>query len=117
MGVAELETQPFIFREEGSGTRMAMGRALRDCGFDPARLAVVAEMGSTEAVLQGIKAGLGLSILSSLAVADDLRKGTLTSVALENPRIQRPFYLAQRKNRQLSPLALAFRRYLVGGDS
>lgn len=117
VGVEELEAQPFILREEGSGTRMVMGRALKDYGFDPARLAVVAEMGSTEAVLQGIKAGLGLSILSSLAVADDLRKGMLTSVPLKNLRIQRPFYLAQRKNRHLSPLALAFRRHLVGGNS
>lgn len=113
VAVEELEGQPFILREEGSGTRMVMSRALKNHGFDPIRLFAVAEMGSTEAVLQGIKASLGISILSSLAVADEVRQGNLVTVPLKDLRIRRPFYLAQRKNRQLSPLALAFRRHIT----
>jgi DNA-binding transcriptional LysR family regulator len=116
VAVEDLEGESFILREEGSGTRMVMSRALKDAGFDPARLAVVAEMGSTEAVLQGIKAGLGISILSSLAVADHVRQGSLVTVPLKDLRIRRPFYLAQRKNRQLSPSALAFRHHLTSGQ-
>jgi DNA-binding transcriptional LysR family regulator len=108
----ELESEPFILREQGSGTRLVMSQVLREHGVDPAKLRVVAEMGSSEAVRQGIKSRLGISILSSLAVAEDLRRGDLVTVPLEGMCIRRPFYLVRRKGRQLSPLALAFYEHL-----
>jgi len=108
----ELENEPFILREQGSGTRLVMSEALREHGFDPVKLRVVAEMGSSEAVRQGIKSRLGVSILSSLAVAEDVKRGDLVTVPLEGMCIRRPFYLVCRKGRQLSPLALAFYEHL-----
>jgi DNA-binding transcriptional LysR family regulator len=69
-------------------------------------------MGSSEAVRQGIKSRLGISILSSLAVAEDLQRGDLVTVPLEGVCIRRPFYLVRRKGRQLSPLAHAFYEHL-----
>lgn len=108
----ELTSEPFILRERGSGTRIVTFHAFEAAGFDPLRLKPVAEMGTTEAVRQGIKAGIGVSILSSQAVAEDLERGTLVSIALEGARILRPFFLAQRKNRQSSPLCAAFIEHL-----
>jgi len=107
-----LAEEPFILRERGSGTRIVMNQALEASGFDPVRLRVVAEMGSTEAVRQGIKARIGISILSSQAVAEDLERGTLFGIALKGVRLYRPFYLAQRKSRQISPLGAAFLNHL-----
>lgn len=107
-----LEGVPFILRERGSGTRMVMARALEAHGFSPSKLSVVAEMGSTEAVRQSIKARIGVSILSARAVAEDLERGTLAAVPLEGLRFFRPFYLVQRKNRQVSPLCTAFLEHL-----
>ena len=110
--LSSLAEEAFILRERGSGTRMVMNQALEASGFDPTSLKVVAEMGSTEAVRQGIKARIGVSILSSQAVAEDLERGTLFGVALKGVRLNRPFYLAQRKNRQISPLGTAFLNHL-----
>jgi DNA-binding transcriptional LysR family regulator len=110
--LGQLEGQPFILREEGSGSRLAAAQALSEAGFEPSRLSAVAEMGSTEAVRQGVKAGIGVAILSSLAVAEDLRQGALCSVPIEGVRIRRSFYLARRKGRQLSPLAMAFLEHI-----
>lgn len=103
---------PFILRERGSGTRMVMTQALEKQGFSPSRLSVMAEMGSTEAVRQGIKARIGISILSARAVAEDVTVGTLVVVPLEGARLHRSFYLARRKNRQISPLCTAFLEHL-----
>jgi DNA-binding transcriptional LysR family regulator len=108
ISVEELPGEPFIHRERGSGTRMAMTRILEDHGFDPSRLMGVAEMGSTEAVRQGIKARIGASILSREAVAEDIRHGSLVAVEIEGIAFLRPLYLIQRKNRQTSPLGAAF---------
>ena len=108
----ELVNQPFILRERGSGTRRTMTQALEGYGFNPSRLHVVAEMGSTEAVRQGIRARIGVSILSSHAVDEDVRRGTLASIEIKDVLIHRSFYLVQRKGRQLSPLCIAFLKHL-----
>ncbi len=104
----ELKEEPFILRERGSGTRMVMNRILEESGFDVSKIPVVAEMGSTEAVRQGIKAKIGISILSLHAVVEDIEHGLLTRVDIENTRFLRPLYLIQRRNRQMSPLCTAF---------
>ncbi|MCK8602449.1 selenium metabolism-associated LysR family transcriptional regulator [Desulfoferrobacter suflitae] len=108
----ELAGQPFIMREQGSGTRKVMSETLREHGFDLASLSVVAEMGSTEAVRQAIKARIGISILSYHSIAEDLHNKSLVAPPIEGLRISRPFYLIQRKNRQVSPLCTAFLNYL-----
>jgi len=112
----ELSAVPFLLREEGSGTRSVTFETLRDRGFDPSKLDVVAEMGSTEAIRQGIKARLGISILSTLAIREDLQNGTLVRIPIHDVRMVRPLYLVQRKNRQLTPLALAFLDFLIKKD-
>ncbi len=104
--------EPFILRERGSGTRLVMLEALKELSVEVSQLQVVAEMGSTEAVRQAIKAGIGVSILSSLSVAEDLQRGSLVQVPIKGLKILRPIYLVQRKNRQISPLAQAFLDHL-----
>lgn len=112
VSLEELAGEPFILRERGSGTRIVMNQALEAHGFSPTKLNIVAEMGSTEAIRQGIKAGIGISILSHRAVAEDLRHGSLFAVPLAGIRFSRPFFLVQRKNRQMSPLCSAFLNHL-----
>ncbi len=112
VGLDELGGMAFVSRERGSGTRMVMMQALEARGLAPARLNVVAEMGSTEAVRQAVKARIGVAILSSYAVKEDIERGTLCTVQLNGVQIQRPFYVARRKNRELSPLCSAFLEHL-----
>jgi DNA-binding transcriptional LysR family regulator len=111
----ELKTEPFILREQGSGTRMVMKRILEKNRFDLSKIAVVAEMGSTEAVREGIKSKIGVSILSLHAVAEDVDHGLLARVRIKNLRFSRPLYLIRRRNRQLSPLCTAFLNHIRGG--
>jgi DNA-binding transcriptional LysR family regulator len=112
VALEHLASEPFILRERGSGTRIVTFQALEGAGFDPSRLKPVAEMGSTEAIRQGIKAGIGVSVLSAQAVAEDVERKTLVAVPLEGLRIHRPFYLALRRNRRSSPLCAAFIAHL-----
>jgi len=112
ISVEEMTTEPFILREMGSGTRMVMAKILEDHAFDPSRLHVVAEMGSTEAVRQGIKAGIGISILSSHAVEEDIQQGRLAAIEIEGMRFLRPLYMILRKNKQMPPICSAFVDFL-----
>lgn len=108
----ELLDVPFILREPGSGTRMEMTKSLKDAGVECSHFQVVAEMGSNEAVRQGVRSRIGVAIMSSLSVAEDIERGTLVTVPINGLSMPRSFYLVQRKNRQLSPLALAFYDHL-----
>ncbi|MEA3465277.1 MAG: selenium metabolism-associated LysR family transcriptional regulator [Thermodesulfobacteriota bacterium] len=108
----ELTDTPFIMREPGSGTRMEMTQALKGVGVECAHFQVVAEMGSNEAVRQGVRARIGVAILSLLSVQEDLDRGTLVNVPVQGLTISRSFYLIQRRSRQLSPLAMAFNQHL-----
>ncbi len=110
--IEQIADEPFIFREKGSGTRIVMTRALEAAGLPMSRMRVIAEMGSTEAVRQAVKARIGVAIVSSQAVAEDLERRTLVALPLKEMQISRPFYLAQRKNRQPSPLCTAFLNHL-----
>lgn len=108
----ELYGQPFIVRERGSGTQMAVKEILGSRGLDFGRLLVAAEMPNTEAVRQSIKAGLGLGILSRLAVAAELAYGDLVAVRLRGVELQRPLYLVQRLGRDLPPVYAAFGKFV-----
>lgn len=104
---------PFVFREPESGTRRVIGDILEKEGIRESALKVVAEIGSTAAVKEAVKAGIGISILSKRAVADDLDCGKLVTLAIQGQDLRRPFYLVRRKNRELSPIANSFVDYMM----
>ena len=89
-----------------------MEQTLKQHGFEPTLLRIVAEMGSTEAIKQGIKAGIGVSILSRIALIDELRAGSVEIVAIAGVTLQRSFYIIRHRGRTLSPLCQTFERFL-----
>lgn len=112
ISVRDLARAPFIMREPGSGTRAVMLAALKKKGLDAGDLEVVAEMGSTEAVRQAVKAGLGVSILSRLAVADELKSKTLEAVRVKGLDLGREFFVVTHRKRTRSPVCSAFLEFL-----
>jgi DNA-binding transcriptional LysR family regulator len=96
--------QPLILREEGSGTRQEMERILEGKGFSVGALRLAGIFGSTEAVKQAVKAGLGVAILSRLAVRDDLKDGSLREVRIRGVEMKRKIFLVTHPKRSL-PLA------------
>ncbi|MBL4903408.1 MAG: LysR family transcriptional regulator [Desulfocapsa sp.] len=104
--------EPFILRERASGTRKVFSRILEKHGLKESSLQEVAEIGSTAAIKEAVKAGLGVSVLSRRAVRDEVDCGRLVTVKIHGNRMYRPFYLIQRKNRALSPVVSVFLEYL-----
>jgi DNA-binding transcriptional LysR family regulator len=75
---AELAATPLVVREQGSGTRDTVTRALAEIGVT---LAVpLVELGSTTAVRGAVMAGTGPAVISELAVATELAEGRLVTV-------------------------------------
>lgn len=112
VSIEEVLEEPFILREPESGTRKVFSGILKENDLAESSLKEVAEIGSTAAIKEAVKAGMGVSILSRLAVKDEVDCGRLVTVTLSGKSLYRPFYLIQRKNRALSPVASVFLEYL-----
>lgn len=108
----DLLKEPFIIRENGSGTRKSIQRSFEQKGRTLRKLNVTAEMGSTEAVLQAVKADAGVSILSELAVVDDVRTGRLKALKIKGVDLTQRFYLTRLSKRTPSPLCKSFFDFL-----
>ena len=112
VAAAQLLKEPYIARERGSGTLQSIRESLKRQGHDLEDLNIVAEMGSTEAIRQGIREGIGVSILSTLAVAEDLAAGRLKALNVEGLQLVRRFFITRHRQRSTSPLAAAFIEFL-----
>jgi DNA-binding transcriptional LysR family regulator len=111
--VEALKTEPFIQREEGSGTRRIMGEHLEKAGFSLTDLNTVAVVGSSDAVRQAVKAGLGVSILSIRALQDDIQAGRISAVRLKGLQLERSFSIILLKGKSRSLLCQVFLDFLM----
>jgi DNA-binding transcriptional LysR family regulator len=109
----DLKGQPFILREQGSGTRKIMEERLEKAGCSIADLNIEAIVGSSDAVRQSVKAGLGISILSLRALMDDIEAGRLAAVRVAGVKMERHFYVILLKGRTRSPLCKAFLDFIL----
>ena len=75
-------------------------------------MTIISEMGSTAAVIQGIKSSVGISILSTIAVTEELKTGSLKALKIKELSLKRSFYLTRHKHRSASPLCNAFIAFL-----
>ena len=100
-----VQKEPFILRELGSGTRAVEERALARLKL-PVRVAMA--LGSTEAIKRVVAEGMGLAIVSQLAVHAECAAGTLAVLPVAGLRIERPLHLVRRKGRRDGPALQAF---------
>jgi DNA-binding transcriptional LysR family regulator len=97
IGVDHLMRETVLVREPGSGTREVAERALALHGV---RLTRTMRLGGTEAIKQGVAAGLGIAIVSRAAAADQITLGRIVVVPVRGLQIRR--WLTQLKLRQRS---------------
>jgi DNA-binding transcriptional LysR family regulator len=102
--------EPFIVREKGSDTFRSMQDAF---GADTARIRAAMEIASNETIKQAVIAGMGLSFLSSHAIALDVRAGNLAVLDVEGFPAWRHWYVVHRATKRLPAIAAAFRAFLL----
>ncbi|RDW13849.1 LysR family transcriptional regulator [Paracoccus thiocyanatus] len=95
--VATLETQHWILREPGSGTRSELESWLAGQGMSVAALPLALELPSNEAVLNAVASSRCLAALSQRAVARPAAAGWIRTLPL--PGAERPFSLLTNPQR------------------
>lgn len=100
-----LREERFILREKGSATRrMSEEWAI----YNNFQFQIAMELGATEAIKQSIMSGLGISILSRLAVTREVAEGKLVFKKIPPPVLTRHVYLVYHQNRFLTPIVQDF---------
>lgn len=108
--IDSLQHEVFLVREQGSGTRITMERFFHDCRIQP-RIGM--EVGSNEAIKQGVQAGLGLGVLSRDTLDMELSLDRLTVLDVEGLPVMRNWYLVHRRGKRLSTAAQKFKEFLL----
>ncbi len=101
----DLQDEPMIVSELGSGTREITDELFRQKGAKPG---IVMELGENEAVKTAVAGGLGVSILSATVVRREMEAGSIRTLRLEGERIARQFYLIHHKDKYWSRIIQAF---------
>ena len=105
----ELCREPFILREAGSGTRAVVERALGKRGMT---VKPVLSLASPEAIKRAVIAGVGIAIVSRLAISCELQIGSLAVIPIKDLAIRRPLHLQKLRSKTPSPAASQFLKLL-----
>ncbi|MEW6184014.1 MAG: selenium metabolism-associated LysR family transcriptional regulator [Bacillota bacterium] len=113
ISTADLVNREVVWRESDSGTRFVIEEKLRSIDINPENLRIVAEMGSTEAVLSSVEAGMGLSFVSRWAAEAHQKNGRLVMSRIKGLSLNRTLYLIYAKGRFLSRPVTAFIDFII----
>jgi DNA-binding transcriptional LysR family regulator len=105
-----LARESFIIREQGSGTRASMEHVFRERAV-PFRASM--EVSSNETIKQAVMAGMGISFISSHTIGLESQTRRLAVLDVVGLPIVRDWYVIHLRERVLSPIAAAFRGYLL----
>lgn len=108
---AMLLREPMIGGEPGTGTARLLQQAF---GVDAGSLKIELELGSTEAVKQAVRAGLGISITLESAVRDEVRAGTLRALRVHDTPLAKPLFSIFPAGLSTTNPAAQFHAFLQG---
>lgn len=109
ISLKNLSENLFIFREQGSATRLAMERFLVKQKI-PVKKKM--ELTSNEALKQAVIAGLGISIMPIMGIKNELQNGELQILAIKDLPIETNWNLIWLKTKNLSTVAKAFKNHI-----
>jgi len=108
--ISLLKNEKFIFREKGSGTRMATDACFKTLRFKPD---VRLELGSNEAIKQAVVGGLGLAVLSKYSLADQFNSEDVAILKCKEFPIKSSWHIVSLRGKKLSPIATIFKKHLA----
>ena len=104
-----IENLPFIFRENGSGTRQTMEKFFQSSNI---HVLPKMELTSNEAVKQALLAGLGYSIMPLIGIRNELHNNELQIIPVKGLPIKTTWRLIWLKGKKHSPVSSSFLNYL-----
>ncbi len=108
--ISWIQREPFIMREEGSGTRKEAEKMLKRAGIETSKLRIIASIENQETIKKLVGRGMGVSVLSRLAAEDEPQGGRILAFPILGTDNGRQICVAYNKNFQPSPSVRRFLR-------
>lgn len=105
IALSRLANEPFLIREQGSGTRMATLKLFEQRGLTPK---IRMELNTNEAIREAILAGLGVSILSRYTFGSEPEQTKLVCLDVEGFPLESHWHFVYPVGKHLSVTARAF---------
>jgi DNA-binding transcriptional LysR family regulator len=105
ISIIELENREFIVREEGSGTRKLFESVMTDKGM---HWDIAGVYNNAESIKTAVSAGLGVSVMSRMAVQKEAERSELAIIQIEKVSFKRQFSIIYHKNKYISPVLNRF---------
>jgi len=105
VSIEDLSSQNFLMREKNSGTRELAESILllHNISLNP-----IWESSSTEAIINGVSKGIGISILPLQLVQDFIDRAQIRKLEVDGLKFKRQYHIIYHKNKFLTPAALKF---------
>jgi DNA-binding transcriptional LysR family regulator len=108
--LVDLAAEPFVVREEGSGTRSLMERCFPVMGLKT-RIAMVTASNNT--IKQAVMAGMGLALISRHTIGLELRLGLIKILPVEGFPLMRSWFVVRRKDMPIMPAHARLHEFLL----
>jgi DNA-binding transcriptional LysR family regulator len=105
----QLGDTPFIYREEGSGTRQVMEKFISKNKIKVRKKLVLT---SNEAVKHAIISGIGYSIMPLIGIRNEIKNGLLKIIPMKGLPLKTTWQLIWLKEKRLTPIAESYLKYL-----
>ena len=99
---------PYVMRNADSGTNSMVEQYLREKHISKNRLNIVAFTDTSQSLVQFVKEGLGISIISEFAVKQYADRHLIKMYYLDDFNLERYFYLVYHINRTQSLITKKF---------
>jgi DNA-binding transcriptional LysR family regulator len=112
ISIKQLATHALVLREVGSGLRHCFEKSLERAGRSLADLRVALELGSNEAIKEAVLRGMGVAVLSTCAVAKELKSRKLHAIQVNDLHCDRDMFIVRDLRRVLPGPARLFLLFL-----
>jgi DNA-binding transcriptional LysR family regulator len=111
--IDELAQENLILRESGSGTRELFENTMLAKGKS---LKIGWVCNNSEAIKNAVASNMGVSVISKLAVENELKTGRLVQIDVEGLKLKRQFCIIYHKNKYISKQMKDFWRFCFAGE-
>lgn len=105
-----LAGEPFVVREDGSGTRALLDGFFAEHGMTPH---IAMTTSSNETIKQAAMAGMGLALISRHTIGLELCLGLLAILPVQGFPLMRAWFVAHRRNMPLLPAHARLKSFLL----
>ena len=107
--------RPMIAREESSGTQHAADAFLQKLGVQEPN--IIARMDNPESIKMSVAEGIGVSLISDLAVSAEVKAGKLLAFPFSPQAEERKLYVVWPRDALLTSTELRFVQYVKAQTS